>query len=159
MSNLTAKQINTKIKTFLSSDKKQRDKIQELLELTIGHAKEHGDLTCLSALIHGLQQNKSRNIKVISRYVLDHVSGIQWTTSDKYTGYKKIKDRDIEVKAFEIKWFEHKSNTQIIAVDPMARIKGLVTSLNKALEAGNVKDGEEQTARDALAALKPFLEA
>lgn len=157
MSNLNTKQINTKIKTFLVSDKKQRDKIQELLELAINHAKQHGDFSCLSLLIKGLQENKSRNLKAITAYVLDHVKSIHWVKEKAYIGYKKIKNQDLEFKELVTKWFDHKLNAQVIAVDPMARVKGLITSLTNALEQGNIKEGEQDKAREAIKALQPLV--
>lgn len=157
MTNLNTKQINAKIKSFLTSDKKQRDKIQELLTLTVNHAKEHGDFTCLSMLIKGLQENKSRNIKAITAYILDHVKGIHWVKEKAYTGYKKIKNQDLEFIELSTPWFDHKLNTQQIAVDPMARVKGLITSLTNALDQGKIKDGEEDKARAAIEALNPLL--
>jgi hypothetical protein len=154
---LTTKQINTKITTFLRSDKKQRDTLQDLIVLTREHAKEHGDFTLLSKLISGLKANKSRNLKAITTYIQEFTTGIQWVTGDKYTGYKKQAGATVEFLELPMPWFEHKANAQVIAkVDVLSRAKSLMTTITKAIEEGNIKDGQQEDAESLKRALAAF---
>lgn len=151
--------LQTRVKAFLTQDKNQRDKIQSLIVECREHGKQHNDWSVLSLLIIGLRNNKSRNIKAITAYIQDYTKGIVWQKSDKYEGYKVIKDQDVELLELTETWFEHKANqaAQQVFIDPMSRVKSLVTTLSNALRDGKIKEGEEEKAANTLRALQPLI--
>lgn len=150
-----AQQINTKINSFLRSDRAKRDQLQELIEITRDHAEKHGDFTLLSKLITGLQENKSRNLKAITAYIQAFTTGIEWSKN----GYKKSKGATIEFKAFDCTWFDFKANkdgNKVAKVDAISRVKSLLATLEKALEEGTLKEGQEEQANKITKALHAF---
>lgn len=151
------------IKDFLRSEKNLRDKIQILIEASVGHAEDHSnDFTLVSALINGLKENKTRNLKAITAYIQEHVQGIHWTKlGDGSMGYKGKKGEKVVFKTFEYPWYNHKLNmaSQQIQVDALSRAKSLMTTLATALEKGTIKKGQEEQAQTIIDTLKGNLTA
>lgn len=146
------------ISDFLTQEKNQRDKLQNLIVASTAHAKiNNNDFTLLSYLVNGLKERRTRNLKAITQYILDHVNGISWQKlADGSFGYKTIKGATVEYKEFTGTWYNHKDNVQQVATLNLSnRIKGLLTSIEKAIN-GDMKaeDMTPEQLREAKAQLE-----
>lgn len=161
---ITAQTIKMRdITGFLTSEKNLRDKLQVLIVASVGHAQEHNnDFSLISALIRGLKERKTRNLKAITAYIQEHVTGIHWTKTGQDMGYKTMKGHAVEFKEFTYPWYNHKINMDSQKVQPLdvvKRVKALLTTLDKAIEEGKVHKDQREVAETVGKSLHAILNA
>lgn len=153
--------LQTRITTFLRTEKTKRDALQALLVEAIEHGKEHNSWDGpLSALISGLIELKSRNTNAIREYIREHVSGISWQKNKSGVFMYKVTG-DVSVKAIEYPWYAHKSNlaTSNNKEVSLSAVKAYFKSLQKRMEENGVKAEDSDKLNQLIAQAEGILSA
>lgn len=154
MTVLTNKEFTAKLSGVIKSAKTQRDNIQVLIESGLAQANEHGQLTQLSVLLNSTIGVRSLNTKAIKEYVQAHAEVVWVKSKDKKSmQFKKVKGSELvgAVEEITVPWYEHEAaakNQAKADMDVMAQAKVFLTRLSKAVEAGSIKEGQEEKAQE-----------
>lgn len=158
----TTKALNTKISRFITGEKKKRDALQALLVECIQHGRDNGNsFDCLSNLIRGLIEAKSRNSKAIREYILEHVKGISWQKNKAGVYMYKVTGEEVQYLELSYPWYNHKGNmaTNNNKEVSLASVKQYFKTLSKRMEENGVKADDKAKLDDLISSADAILSA
>jgi len=153
---MESKAFNQKLSGLVRSARNQRENVQELIEAGLNQYQEHGNTVYLTKLLNECIGVKSLPTNSIKEYVKAHAN-VKWVKGKDGMVFKKD-GNDVHVTMPTDKWWEHKSAQHNAKpdMDVVQRVKSLKSQLDKAVKEGNIKEGQEEQAKELLNSLAKF---
>lgn len=143
----------TRVQAVVRSAKAQRDKIQGLIVEALAHYGQHQDASYLTYLVRSCIGVSSLRTNTMKDFIKAHAN-VSWTKlNDSKLGFKRLGGEDKAViKEVKTNWYEFNTDGEAVKADfkLYGVVKGVVTRLTKALEAGKVKPEEIDAVNEAL---------
>jgi len=168
MKTITAQTFNTRLSSFIKSQKTQRDTLQALLVFGLAFYKgditgESGDTGYLSSIMNSCIGVKSLPSNTIKDYIKAHAN-VKWGKSVKKGSTALVFTKSSKVVEVELPtqtWYDYHSekNTVTTDYDETKSIKMLMDTITKRIKSGHIKN--EEHGKEALAVLSglSFLKA
>ena len=108
---MNTKQFNSKLSGVLLSAKNMSANIQLLVTYAISKVKDDGNLSDVSTLLLKTKNCKAINSRQLEKFVLGHISNIEWNTKkskkgEKVTQLRQVKGETLEVFQALVNWDE-----------------------------------------------------
>lgn len=158
---ITTKNFSIKLSAFKTSMNTQRDNLQDLIVFGICHYGEHGSTVYLTKVLNTCIGVKALPTKAIKDFIKDHANVVWSKNKDGDMVFKK-QGKEIEATIPTIKWYESshvKKDQAKPDMDVVARMKSLLTQLDKAMKNHGIKEGQEDIANKLRYDLANLLEA
>lgn len=151
-------QFKATLRGFLSSQKTQRDNLQDCLLYAFDQYGQHSNCVPLTDIITGLNAVKTVPSKTVKEYIKAHAN-VKLVTDpkDKSLKFKKDGKGDAIVKDVLVTWYDWHGNNinqaKADITDPVALLRAAMVKIKEAIDAGKIVEGREDIARDWLARL------
>lgn len=149
MATINAKSFKTVLKSWTTSQEKQRDVLQALLVFGFEQFKDHGNTGFLTEAINGVAKVKSIPTNNVKEYIKAHANvALHQAKDGPFAWVFKKSGKEVKVTMPTVSWYDHTANKN---TKPTADVDGLAllrTALVKGLKAakeGKLKAGQAAT--------------